>query len=267
MEEMKDPETLGLKSLFVKALFHWKLFVGVFLFSIIPAVLYLLLYPRTYEISAQVKIQEDKDLGGGSFGLGEAAGLMKSFGLGGIGGGGAINIEDELAMFSSNKLLRSMVLDLGINAEYTKPWSFYRLYGEDTLFKLTADSLTNATLEEEIEFVVKLSGGQCQRLALARGLLHDSPIYIFDEATSNIDADSENHIVSLIQSLAGKKTVIMIYHRLASIREADNICVLEKGLVAESGTHQALLNQKGVYARLYTAQQELETYAQGGVAL
>ena len=112
-----------------------------------------------------------------------------------------------------------------------------------------------------------LSGGQCQRLALARGLLHDSPIYIFDEATSNIDADSENHIVSLIQALAGKKTVIMISHRLASIREADNICVLEKGRVAESGTHQALLNQKGVYARLYTAQQELETYAQGGVVL
>ena len=112
-----------------------------------------------------------------------------------------------------------------------------------------------------------LSGGQCQRLALARGLLHDSPIYIFDEATSNIDADSENHIVSLIQALAGKKTVIMISHRLASIREADNICVLEKGRVAESGIHQALLAQKGVYARLYTAQQELETYAQGGVAL
>lgn len=71
-----------------------------------------------------------------------------------------------------------------------------------------------------------LSGGQCQRPALARGLLHDSPIYIFDEAASNIDADSENHIVSLIQALAWKKTVIMISHRLASIREADNICVL-----------------------------------------
>ena len=127
-----------------------------------------------------------------------------------------------------------------------------------------AHNLLDTLLQER---GANLSGGQCQRLALARGLLHDSPIYIFDEATSNIDAESENHIVSLIQALAGKKTVIMISHRLASIREADNICVLEKGRVAESGTHQRLLNQKGVYARLYTAQQELETYAQGGVAL
>lgn len=196
MEEMKDPETLGLKSLFVKALFHWKLFVGVFLFSIIPAVLYLLLYPRTYEISAQVKIQEDKDLGGGSFGLGEAAGLMKSFGLGGIGGGGAINIEDELAMFSSNKLLRSMVLDLGINAEYTKPWSFYRLYGEDTLFKLTADSLTNATLEEEIEFVVKLSGGQCH--VTAESDLMKKHSFDFQSLPAVIDLPQGHFTLSLL---------------------------------------------------------------------
>ena len=112
-----------------------------------------------------------------------------------------------------------------------------------------------------------LSGGQCQRLALARGLLHDSPIYIFDEATSNIDADSENHIVSLIQALAGKKTVIMISHRLASIREADNIYVLQGGRVAEAGSHRRLLARNGAYARLWNAQQELETYAQGGIAL
>ena len=167
MEEMKDTETIGLKTVIVKYLLHWKLFLGAFLFSIIPAVLYLVYYPRTYEINARVKIQEDKDLGGGSFGLGEAAGLMKSFGLGGVGGG-AVNIEDELSMFTSNKLIRSMVLDLGINVEYCEPWTFgYRLYGNETLFKMTADSLTNATLDQNVDFVVKLSGGRCHVTAEA----------------------------------------------------------------------------------------------------
>ena len=93
MMEVKDNETIGLKSIIVRYLLQWKLFLGVFLFSIIPAVLYLIYYPRTYEMMARIQIQEDKDLGGGSFGLGEAAGLMKSFGLGG-GSSSVINIED-----------------------------------------------------------------------------------------------------------------------------------------------------------------------------
>ena len=93
--EVKDNETIGLKSIIVRYLLHWKLFLGVFLFSIIPAVLYLIYYPRTYEMMARIQIQEDKDLGGGSFGLGEAAGLMKSFGLGSVSGG-VVNNDDEL---------------------------------------------------------------------------------------------------------------------------------------------------------------------------
>lgn len=131
--EVKDNETIGLKSIIVRYLLQWKLFLGVFLFSIIPAVLYLIYYPRTYEMMARIQIQEDKDLGGGSFGLGEAAGLMKSFGLGG-GSSSVINIEDELMMLTSNKLLRDMVLDLGVNVEYSEPYSFgYRLYEESPL--------------------------------------------------------------------------------------------------------------------------------------
>ena len=111
-----------------------------------------------------------------------------------------------------------------------------------------------------------LSGGQCQRLALARALLHDSPVYIFDEATSNIDVESENDIMERIYTLAKEKTVILISHRLANVVGADNIYVLDKGNVVGSGTHRALLKQNGIYAGLWNAQQELENYTKGGDA-
>ena len=104
-----------------------------------------------------------------------------------------------------------------------------------------------------------LSGGQRQRLAMARALLHDTPIYLFDEATSNVDAESENDIMQAIRSLAGKKTVILISHRLANVVDSDCIYVLENGHIAEQGTHAQLLAQRGAYAQLYTAQKQLET--------
>ena len=104
-----------------------------------------------------------------------------------------------------------------------------------------------------------LSGGQCQRLALARAILHDSPIYLFDEATSNIDVESENDIMERIRAMAGTKTVILISHRLANVEAADRIYVLQGGKVAEAGLHRELLAQKGEYARLWNAQQALES--------
>jgi ATP-binding cassette subfamily C protein len=109
-----------------------------------------------------------------------------------------------------------------------------------------------------------LSGGQCQRLALARALLHDSEIYIFDEATSNIDVESENDIMEEIYRLAEIKTVILISHRLANVTGADRIYVMENGRVAEWGEHGQLLAAQGTYAGLWSAQQSLENYGKGG---
>lgn len=110
-----------------------------------------------------------------------------------------------------------------------------------------------------------LSGGQRQRLALARALLHNSPVYIFDEATSNIDVESENDIMEEIHRLAREKTVILISHRLANVTEAKSIYVMEKGSIVERGTHQQLLEKRGAYAALWNAQQSLENYGRGDV--
>ena len=115
-----------------------------------------------------------------------------------------------------------------------------------------------------LEKAGNLSGGQCQRLALARALLHDSPVYIFDEATSNIDVESENDIMAEIHRLAKTKTVILISHRLANVAQADNIYVLDSGNIAEHGSHKELLQNHGLYERLWNAQQALENYGKDG---
>lgn len=111
-----------------------------------------------------------------------------------------------------------------------------------------------------LEKASNLSGGQCQRLALARALLHDSPVYIFDEATSNIDVESENDIMREIHELAKSKTVILVSHRLTNVVGADHIYVLDHGIVAESGSHEELLAHHGLYERLWSAQQTLEQF-------
>ncbi len=105
-----------------------------------------------------------------------------------------------------------------------------------------------------------LSGGQCQRLALARAILHDSPVFIFDEATSNIDVESENYIMNEIQNLSKTKSIIMISHRLANSVDADKIYVLDDGRICEEGTHEELLQNRQSYYKLWNAQQQLENY-------
>ena len=112
-------------------------------------------------------------------------------------------------------------------------------------FLRTENGLDTVVLEKGSNF----SGGQCQRLALARALLHDSPVYIFDEATSNIDVESENDIIAEMLRMAQTRSVFVISHRLANITKANQIYVMEKGMICESGTQDELLAKKGVYKK------------------
>lgn len=118
---------------------------------------------------------------------------------------------------------------------------------------------------ELTEKAENLSGGQCQRLAIARALLADAPVYIFDEATSNIDAASEDIIMDVIHELARTKTVLLISHRLANVVSSDRIYLLSEGRIVESGTHEELVSgdRSGAYAKLYYSQLELESYGRG----
>ena len=104
-----------------------------------------------------------------------------------------------------------------------------------------------------------LSGGQKQRIAIARALLRESAVYIFDEATSSVDVESETLILQTIHALADRgKTVIMVTHRMANAADADHVVVFERGRVAEQGTHAELMRANGTYAKLFHAQQTVE---------
>ena len=147
------------------------------------------------------------------------------------------------------------------NADSQELWSIFERCNLSAFLK-SENGLDTVLLEN----AGNLSGGQKQRLALARAILHDSPVYIFDEATSNIDIESEEVILSEIRKLAKNKTIIMISHRLANVADADNIYCLESGNIAESGTHEELLKKGGTYAKLWRTQAELENYGKGAKA-
>lgn len=110
-----------------------------------------------------------------------------------------------------------------------------------------------------------LSGGQKQRLAMARALLKNSGVYIFDEATSNIDIESEEMIMSVIRELAKTKSVLLISHRLANVVNSDDIYMLKDGVIVESGTHDELTANKKAYADMYENQMKLEKYKEEAV--
>lgn len=106
-----------------------------------------------------------------------------------------------------------------------------------------------------------LSGGQRQRLCLARAVLRDAPTYVFDEVTSNVDAESEQAILNFVQQTSLVKTVILISHRLSALAWCDDVLVLRDGVVAERGSHDELLARRGLYADLWVQQRRLEQWA------
>ena len=115
--------------------------------------------------------------------------------------------------------------------------------------------------DKENAYPYQLSGGQCQRLVIARALLRtDSAVYIFDEAASNIDVESEELIMNVIHELAKTKTVLLISHRLANVVKSDKIYFLKDGEIKESGKHDELMSQNGAYRHLYESQMALENY-------
>lgn len=151
-------------------------------------------------------------------------------------------VEDNLRMGSpdaSEEEMKEALMKVNL-------WGFLR----------SQQGLQTPILEKGSNF----SGGQCQRLAIARALLHDTPVYIFDEATSNIDAESEEMIMDVIHQLAQTKTILLISHRLANVVKSDRIYMMKAGSVAENGTHDQLIRQNGEYAKLYRSQMELEQY-------
>ena len=114
-----------------------------------------------------------------------------------------------------------------------------------------------------MEKASNLSGGQKQRLALARAILFNADIYIFDEATSNVDVESEESIMEIIRDIAKEKTVILISHRLYNCIHSDKIYFLKDGVIEEEGTHNELMSINGEYARIFNEQTNLESITKG----
>ena len=126
-------------------------------------------------------------------------------------------------------------------------------------FLQSEDGLNTKIMEK----AANLSGGQKQRLALARAILFNGDIYIFDEATSNVDVESEESIMQIIKDIAKEKTVILISHRLYNCILSDHIYFLKDGIIMEEGTHNQLININGEYAKIFNEQINLESITKG----
>lgn len=163
----KDNETISLRKIIVSYIHHWRVFVIAAFISLIPAILYLILYPKTFEMMSSMRIQEERGIGGGGVGMGEAAGFMKSFGLSGTSAS-IVNIDDELVSLTSNRLLKKTVLKLGLNVTYSKPYSYYNLY-EDSPIKVIPDSIAQESLDSAISFSIKKGSNGDIRIKMKSG--------------------------------------------------------------------------------------------------
>ena len=101
-----------------------------------------------------------------------------------------------------------------------------------------------------------LSGGQKQRISIARAIMKDAPVVILDEATANVDPENEKDLMDAIEALTKEKTIIMIAHRLKTVRHADQIVVVDKGRIVQQGTHEQLMTQDGIYKRFVDAREQ-----------
>ena len=179
--------------------------------------------------------------------------------------------DKELAAFRNRKLgfvFQSFHLINSLNVlDNVELPLLYRKVSAKERRRLAEEVLQKVGLSHRMRHMpTQLSGGQCQRLVIARALLkEDSKVYIFDEATSNVDVESENKIMEIVQDLAREKSVILISHRLANVTAADKILYMEQGKIAESGTHEQLMAQNKAYAALFNKQQELEHFREEAV--
>ena len=190
-----------------------------------------------------------------------------------INGVNTVGMSDkELAAFRNKQLgfvFQSFHLINSLNVlDNVELPLLYRKVSSSERRKLAEAVLEKVGLSHRMRhFPTQLSGGQCQRLVIARALLRsDSAVYIFDEAASNIDVESEELIMNVIHELAKTKTVLLISHRLANVVQSDQIYFLKNGTICERGTHAELMEQNGAYRHLYDSQMVLENYGKEGNA-
>ena len=147
-----DREAVGLRPIIAGYLRQRTVILVSAIISLVAAIIYLLVYPKTYEVMARIQIQDDASMmASGGIGLGDAAGVMKTFGLGGLSSGSGVSIDDEISTLRSNSLMRKMVTRLGLYAEYRRPLSFIKLYGEEPV-RVICDSTTLDALDDKVEF-------------------------------------------------------------------------------------------------------------------
>ena len=193
--DKKNKENIGLQPIIVNYLRRWKVIVCTGVISLVLVVLYLVLYPVTYESMARVQIQEDKDLmSTGSLGLGEAAGMMRSFGLGSMASRVGISIDDEIVTFQSSRLLSDMILQSGLYVEYAKPnLSWIKMYGQEPV-KVTCDSTTLSSMDESVKF--KISVPKSGKIQIRTKTKQESHRFQFDSFPAVIDLKQGRFVIT-----------------------------------------------------------------------